>query len=87
MKKKFGLFALVLGLLLACSLFLFAACGDGDEQTGDEVTISVTVNGAAQTNGGTYNATVGTEYTIAATASDDSEVESKSAMCSAMRRR
>ncbi len=75
MKKKFGLFALVLGLLLACSLFLFAACGDGDEQTGDEVTISVTVNGAAQTNGGTYNATVGTEYTIAATASDDSEVE------------
>ncbi len=75
MKKKFGLFALVLGLLLACSLFLFAACGDGDKQTGDEVTISVTVNGAAQTNGGTYNATVGTEYTIAATASDDSEVE------------
>ena len=75
MKKKFGLFALVLGLLLACSLFLFAACGDGDRQTGDEVTISVTVNGAAQTNGGTYNATVGTEYTIAATASDDSEVE------------
>ena len=32
MKKKFGLFALVLTVLLCGSLFLFAACGDGEEE-------------------------------------------------------
>lgn len=75
MKKKFGLFALVLAVLLCGSLFLLAACDETEEDPADTpATISVTVNGTAQTNGGTYDATVGTAYTFAATASNGNAV-------------
>ena len=75
MKKKFGLFALVLAVLLCGSLFLLAACDETEEDPADTpATISVTVNGTAQTSGGTYNATVGTAYTFAATASNGNAV-------------
>lgn len=75
MKKKFGLFALVLAVLLCGSLFLLAACDETEEDPADTpATISVTVNGTAQTSGGTYSATVGTAYTFAATASNGNAV-------------
>ena len=75
MKKKFGLFALVLAVLLCGSLFLLAACDETEEDPADTpATISVTVNGTAQTSGGTYDATVGTAYTFAATASNGNAV-------------
>ncbi len=75
MKKKFGLFALVLAVLLCGSLFLLAACDETEEDPADTpATISVTVNGTAQTSGGTYSATVGTAYIFAATASNGNAV-------------
>ena len=75
MKKKFGLFALVLAVLLCGSLFLLAACDETEEDPADTpATISVTVNGTAQTSGGTYSATVGTAYSFAATASNGNAV-------------
>lgn len=67
MKKKFGLFALVLTVLLCGSLFLFAACGDGEEEE-PSVTpaISVTVNETARQSGATIEGDTEDTYTIAA---------------------
>ena len=76
MKKKFGLFALVLGLMLCASLFLFAACAgeEEDDSTDTPVAISVTVNGEGQTSGATINGDTEDVYTISASVSSGSNV-------------
>ena len=67
MKKKFGLFALVLTVLLCGSLFLFAACGDGEEEEPSATpAISVTVNETARQSGATIEGDTEDTYTIAA---------------------
>ena len=67
MKKKFGLFALVLTVLLCGSLFLFAACGDGEEEEPSATpAISVTVNETARQSGATIEGDAEDTYTIAA---------------------
>lgn len=67
MKKKFGLFALVLTVLLCGSLFLFAACGDGEEEKPSATpAISVTVNETARQSGATIEGDTEDTYTIAA---------------------
>lgn len=67
MKKKFGLFALVLTVLLCGSLFLFAACGDGEEEEPSATpAISVTVNETARQSGAMIEGDTEDTYTIAA---------------------
>lgn len=67
MKKKFGLFALVLTVLLCGSLFLFAACGDGEEEEPSATpAISVTVNETARQSGAKIEGDTEDTYTIAA---------------------
>ncbi len=63
-----------ISLLMSVALcFGIAGCKDSDDKI-ESATISVTVNGNAQTNGGTYNVFVGTAYTIATTASNEATV-------------
>ena len=62
-----------ISLLLAFTLcFGIVGCANGEKD--DAATISVSVNGTAQQNNGTVDATVGTPYTIAAAASNGSLV-------------
>lgn len=62
--------SLLLSLVLGLGV---VGCKKSDPET-EKATISVTVNGVAQTNDGNVSATVDTAYTVTATASNEAEV-------------
>lgn len=57
--------------------FGIAACSGTDENKPTEGTISVSFDGVKQSDGGTFNAVVGTTYTVTATASNSEDVSVK----------
>lgn len=72
-KKKFIYTCFAAAVLVAAWFIMITLVGCGNVSR--DVSIGVSVNGVAQTGGGTYSATVNTPYDVTATASDKSAVK------------